>query len=103
MQQRRFSRFSTSEPVTFEIEGMVGQHKHLLNDASQGGLSFIASGYIKKGTHIEMSLDGNDSKTTAKVLWCTARDRNNYHLGLTFEENIDESVLHRLIQKKSSS
>ena len=98
MLHRNFPRFTTNNLATFKIEGMTGEHKHYLNDASQGGLCFNALACIKKGTHLEVSFSGNNSKTQGEITWCKYRDRCNCQLGLTFEERIEQAILKGIVQ-----
>jgi PilZ domain len=98
MQERKFIRYSTGIPISFEIEGMMGKHHHYLKDASQGGLCFSALGCIKTGTHVDISapINGEYCHANGKVAWCQPLDNAQCLLGISFDETIEQPVIDKV-------
>ena len=56
MQARKFTRYPTDAPISFAINGIIGEHQHYLKDASQGGLCIRSLGCIKPETQLSISV-----------------------------------------------
>jgi hypothetical protein len=97
MSNRKFTRFISNTPATFDIEGVLGHPKFYLNDASQGGLSFNAPACIKKGTHMNVELYENSTKIRAHIVWCNSSTHRKCKIGLVFQRNLMLSELDRLV------
>ena len=98
MLHRHFSRFSTNIPASLVIDGMLGNNKYYLNDASQGGLSFNALAGIKKGTHLQVSFS-EGSKVQAHIAWCKASEHSQCQIGLAFDKQIKQASLDKIVRR----
>ena len=95
MQARKFTRYPTDAPISFEINGMLGEHQHYLKDSSQGGLCIKSLGCIKPGTRLSISVPFSDGSRSisGKIMWCLPLDDSQYLLGVEFENIVTQSAL----------
>ena len=95
MQARKFTRFLTDAPISFTINGMIGEHQHYLKDSSQGGLCIKSLGCIKPGTQLNISIPFSDEirSITGKITWCLPLDDAQYLLGVEFKDIVTQSAI----------
>ena len=95
MQARKFTRFLTDAPISFAINGMIGEHQHYLKDSSQGGLCIKSLGCIKPGTQLNISIPFSDEirSITGKITWCLPLDDAQYLLGVEFKDIVTQSAI----------
>ena len=96
MPLRKFARFSTNIAATLSIDGMMGQHRCYLNDASKGGISLNALAAIKQGTHLQVKFSDH-FKTRARIAWCKSLEHCQCQLGLVFDKRMEQSSLDSLL------
>ena len=95
MQARKFTRYLTDAPVSFTINGMIGEHRHYLKDSSQGGLCIKSHGCIKPDTQVNISVPlVNETRCIrGKITWCLPLDDAQYLLGVEFEDITTQSAI----------
>ena len=95
MQARKFTRYPIDAPISFVIDGMIGEHQHYLKDSSQGGLCIKSHGCIKPDTQlsIKVPFSSETSYISGKVSWCLPLDDSQYLLGVEFENIVTQSAL----------
>ncbi|MCU7819034.1 MAG: PilZ domain-containing protein [gamma proteobacterium symbiont of Lucinoma myriamae] len=95
MQARKFTRTPTDAPISFAINGMIGEHQHYLKDTGQGGLCIKSLGCIKPGTQLSISVPFLDGihYISGKVAWCLSLDNVQYLLGVEFEDIVTQSTI----------
>ena len=95
MQARKFTRYPTDAPISFEINGMLGEHQHYLKDSSQGGLCIKSLGCIKPGTQLRFSVPFSDGtrSISGKIMWSLSLDDVQYLLGVEFENTMTQSAI----------
>ncbi len=95
MQARKFTRNPTDAPVSFTINGMIGEHQHYLKDLSQGGLCIKSHGCIRPGTqlHISVPFFNETRSIRCKITWCLPLDDAQYLLGVEFENITAQSAI----------
>lgn len=95
IQARKFTRNPCDAPISFKINGMVGEHHQYLNDSSQGGLCIKSHGCIKPGTQLSIIVPLSDEaySINSKIMWCLPHDDTQYLLGVEFEDSIKQSAI----------
>ena len=98
MKARKFIRFPTNASVSLVIDNMIGIHQLYLNDASQGGLNINAHGCIDRGTlvRIAVSDQDRDAITRGQVAWCQPCGSGYCHLGIKFDQLMNQSSIEKL-------
>lgn len=102
MQARKFMRYPTDIPISFVMDGMIGQHQHYLKNVGQGGLCFYALGCIEPGIHLNISIPFSDESlsTSGKVAWYRPLDNDQCLLGIAFEKFITQSAIEKIIRMR---
>ena len=95
MQARKFTRYPIDAPISFEINGMIGEHQHYLKDSSQGGLCIKSHGCIKPGTQLSINVPFSDETSciSGKIMWCLPLDDSQYLLGVKFQDTVKQSAI----------
>jgi PilZ domain-containing protein len=82
---RKFIRHPSDIPIDFELENLAVDKKNLLNDISEGGLSFQSKRFVEPGSvmMVRIPLRNPIFEEEATVAWCK-NNGDSFDVGVRF-------------------
>lgn len=89
--RRKFPRYAVRTPVRFQMLPQKRPENSSSCDISQGGLSFLATSPLPKGSVVQLTVPVNDQvfKRTGRVAYCNhVSGIDRYRTGIEFQDQV---------------